>query len=107
MSKNNDRNKKEKKVEFRTYQPRQQRANRVVIRNLQHPVQQEMVREDIEQMGQKSRNLWNMKHRVTGYLPLVTLLLRHRSSSQQQRNTPHGISTKYQNPNSATSPKAK
>jgi hypothetical protein len=44
---------KEKKVEFHTDQPRQQRAYRVVIRNLHHSVQQELVREDIERMGQK------------------------------------------------------
>jgi hypothetical protein len=39
---------KEKKIEFHTYQPWQQRMYRVVIRNLHHSVQQELVREDIE-----------------------------------------------------------
>jgi hypothetical protein len=57
---------KEKKVEFHTYQPWQQRAYRVVIRNLHHSVQQELVREDIERMEHKIRNLWNIRHRVSG-----------------------------------------
>jgi hypothetical protein len=57
---------KEKKVEFHTCPPRQQRAYRVVIRNLHHSVQQELVREDTERMGHKIINLWNIRHRVTG-----------------------------------------
>jgi hypothetical protein len=57
---------KEKKVEFHTYQPRQQRAYKVVIRNIHHSVQQELVREDIERMGHKIRNLWDIRHRVSG-----------------------------------------
>jgi hypothetical protein len=65
---------KEKKVEFHTYQPRQQRAYSVVIKNLHHSVQQELVREDIEQMGHKIRNLWNIRHRVTG-IPLSLFIL--------------------------------
>jgi hypothetical protein len=76
---------KEKKVEFYTYQPRQQREYRVVIRNLQHSVQQEFLREYTERMGTK---LETHGH----WLSLVTLLLRHRTSSQQQRNIPHRIS---------------
>jgi hypothetical protein len=64
---------KEKKVEFHTYQPRQQRAYRVVIRNLHHSVQQELVTEELERMGHKIRNLWNIRHRVTGY-PLSLFL---------------------------------
>jgi hypothetical protein len=56
---------KEKKVEFHTYQPRQQRAYRVVIRNLHHSVQQQLVREEIERKGHKIGNLWNIRHRVT------------------------------------------
>jgi hypothetical protein len=37
-------------------------------------VQQELVREEIESMGHKIRNLWNSRHRVTGNpLPLIFL----------------------------------
>jgi hypothetical protein len=56
----------EKKVEFHTNQPRKERAYRVVIRNLHHSVQQELVREEIERMRHKITNLWNIRHRVTG-----------------------------------------
>jgi hypothetical protein len=30
-------------------------------------VEQELVREETESMGHKIRNLWNIRHRVTGY----------------------------------------
>jgi hypothetical protein len=58
---------KEIKAEFHIYQPRKQRVHRVVIRTLHHSVLQKLVREDIERMGNKIRNLWNIRHRVTGY----------------------------------------
>jgi hypothetical protein len=57
---------KEKKIEFYTFQPRQQRAYKVVIRNLHHSARQEIVREDIERMVHKIRNLWNIRDRVCG-----------------------------------------
>jgi hypothetical protein len=56
---------KYKKVEFHKYQPRQKCACSLVIRNPHHSVQQELVRE-VESMGHKIRNLWNIRHRVTG-----------------------------------------
>jgi hypothetical protein len=64
----------EKKAEFHTYQPRQQRAYRVVIRNLHYSMQQKSVRDEIESSEHKIRNLWNIRRRVTGYhLPLFFL----------------------------------
>jgi hypothetical protein len=45
---------------------RQQRAYRVVIINLHHSAQQELVRQDIERIRHKFRNVWNSRHRVTG-----------------------------------------
>jgi hypothetical protein len=64
----------EEKVEFYTYQPRQQRAYRMVIRNLHHSEQQELVIEEFENIEHKIRNLWNIRHRVTGY-PLSLFVL--------------------------------
>jgi hypothetical protein len=66
LSQNNNRHTERKKVEVHTYQPRQQRAYRVVIRNLHHSVKQEFVGEDTERMGHKIRNLWNIRHRISG-----------------------------------------
>jgi hypothetical protein len=37
----------------------------MVIRNLHHSFQQELVREDTERMGHKIKNLWNIRHMVT------------------------------------------
>jgi hypothetical protein len=56
----------EKKVEFHKYQSRRQRAYIVVNRNLHHSVQQDLLREDIERMGHKIRNLWSIRHKITG-----------------------------------------
>jgi hypothetical protein len=38
----------------------------VVIGNLHHSVQQELVAEETERMGHKIRNLWNIRHTVNG-----------------------------------------
>jgi hypothetical protein len=57
---------KEKKVELHTYKPRQQRAYRAVIRNLHYSMQEKLVREEIERMEHKIRNLWNIRRRVAG-----------------------------------------
>jgi hypothetical protein len=38
----------------------------VITGNLHHSLQQELAREEIERMGHKIRNLWNIRHRVTG-----------------------------------------
>jgi hypothetical protein len=56
---------KTNKVEFHTYQPRQQRAYRVVIRYIHYSIEQENLINEIEAYGHKVRNLWNIKHRVT------------------------------------------
>jgi hypothetical protein len=46
-------------------------------------VQQELVREEIERMGHKNKK--PMEHHTQGHwLPVVTLLLRYRTSSQRQ-----------------------
>jgi hypothetical protein len=46
----------------------------VVIRNLHHPVQQELVKEEIKRMGHKIRNFWDIRRMVTGY-PLSLFFL--------------------------------
>jgi hypothetical protein len=46
---------KDKTGKFHAYKPRQQRACRVVIRNIRHSVEQELLREGIERMGHKIR----------------------------------------------------
>jgi heme oxygenase len=39
---------------------REKRAYRLVIRNLHHSVQRELVREDLKRMGHEIRNLWSL-----------------------------------------------
>jgi hypothetical protein len=96
---------KEKEVEFHTFQPRQQSACRVVIRNLHHSVQQELVREEIEWKGHRIGNLWNIRHRVTGK-PLSLFLDIEPADSNSElyhteylRNTRTQIEPPYQKKN--------
>jgi hypothetical protein len=65
---------KREKIKFHTYQPRQQSAYRVVIRNLHQSEQQELVTEEIERMEHNIINVWNIRHRVTGH-PLSLFFL--------------------------------
>jgi hypothetical protein len=64
----------EKTLEFETYHLRQQLAHRVVIRNRHQSVQVETVTEEIKSMGHTIINLWNIRHRGTGY-PLLYFVL--------------------------------
>jgi tRNA G37 N-methylase Trm5 len=62
--------KKKKKVGIPHVATSAKRAYRAVV-HLHHSVSQELLREEIERMGHKIRNLWNSRHRVTGKpLPL-------------------------------------
>jgi hypothetical protein len=73
-----------KEFEFHTYQPRQQRAYRVVIKNLHHSMQQKIVTEEIESMEHKIRNLWNLRRRVTGcHLSLFFLDIEPAANSRE------------------------
>lgn len=56
---------KANKAEFHTYQPRQQTAYRVVIRNLHYSTDQDKFIDEIETHSHSVRNLWNIKHKVT------------------------------------------
>lgn len=48
-----------------TYQVKEERAYRVVIRNLHHSVPLEDIKQDLSKAGHNVRNIVNIKHRVT------------------------------------------
>lgn len=74
---------KRKNVEFHTYQPRQDRAYRVVLRNMHYSIDLEKLTEEIENHEHKVRNIWNIKHRVTGRpLSLFFLDLEHQKNNK-------------------------
>jgi hypothetical protein len=53
------------KIVHHTYQMRQDRAYRVVIRNLHHSFSVEDIKDDLQSKGHKVRNIMNIRHRET------------------------------------------
>jgi hypothetical protein len=88
-----NKNRHTEREENLTYQTRQQRAYRVVIRNLKHSVQQVLVRQILKQWGTKLKPMQH--HTQCHWLPLLTLLPRYLSSSQQQRSIVHWIAKNF------------
>jgi hypothetical protein len=56
---------KEEGIVYHTYQPKEDRAYRIVIRGLHPSIQTEEIREELSYKGHKVRNLINIKHRLT------------------------------------------
>lgn len=54
----------EEKIIFHTYQLRDERAYRVVIRNIHPTVKPEQIEGELANMGHKVRNVMNVRHRV-------------------------------------------
>lgn len=53
---------KEKKADFHTYQPKTEKAYRVVIRNLHHTTPENAIKEELEEQGHIVRNIKNVIH---------------------------------------------
>lgn len=61
----------EKKTEFYTYKPKEERCFRVVVKNLHHSSNVEELKADIEERGHTVENIWNIKHfRTKDPLPM-------------------------------------
>jgi hypothetical protein len=78
-----------------------QRAYKVVTKNLCHSKQQEVVKEEIERIGHKIRNLWNIIHRLTGN-PLSLFCLDIEPAANNNEiglRIPHRIPAKHESPN--------
>ena len=54
-----------KKIIHHTYQTKQDRAYRVVIRNLHYSIPTEDVRADLQKQGHNVHHIFNIRHRVT------------------------------------------
>ena len=53
------------KIVHHTYQIREERAYRVVLRNLHHSIPPNEIQAELETLGHKVRNVLNIRHRVT------------------------------------------
>ena len=56
---------KEKNIIHHTYQPKEERSYRVVIRYLHHSVDIQELKEEISKLGHTVRNIINARHRIT------------------------------------------
>ncbi|KAJ2937194.1 hypothetical protein O0L34_g18953 [Tuta absoluta] len=56
---------KKKNIEFHTYKPKEDRSFRVVLKKMHHSADPTEIKNEIEELGHKVINIWNMKHSVT------------------------------------------
>jgi hypothetical protein len=56
---------KDEGIVYHTYQLKEDRAYRIVIRGLHPSIQTEEIKEELSSKGHKVRNLVNVKHRLT------------------------------------------
>lgn len=56
---------KDENVKFHTYQLKEERSYRIVIRNIHHSVPLTDIQNELEMKGHKVRNILNVRHRVT------------------------------------------
>ena len=59
------RNLKENNIYYHTYQLKEERAYRIVIKHLHHSTDIEEIRQELLEMEHKARNILNAQHRIT------------------------------------------
>ena len=66
-----------------TYQPRGERAYRVVLRHLHHSIHPDIIKSELEGLGHTARNVLNIRHRLTkDPLPLYFVDLEPRDNNK-------------------------
>lgn len=56
---------KKRNTEFFTYQPKEERSFRVVLKKIHHSTDPEDIKFALEELNHEVRNVWNIKHRQT------------------------------------------
>lgn len=56
---------RDEEIVYHTYQPKEDRAYRIVIRDLHHSILVEDIKQELTKKGHKIRNVMNIKHRAT------------------------------------------
>lgn len=54
----------EKQTDFHTYQIKQEKNYRVVLKNIHHSVEENELKQEIEEYGHTVKNIYNIKHRI-------------------------------------------
>lgn len=75
---------KDKKTKFYTYQPKQERTFRVVLRGLHHSTELTELKDEIEKEDHEIVNIWNIKQRTTKIpLPLFFVELKTKENNKE------------------------
>ena len=61
-------------VVHHTYQPRGERAYRMVLRHLHHSIHPNVIKSELEGLGHIARNVFNIRHRLTKAPPSASIL---------------------------------
>jgi hypothetical protein len=56
---------KENNIYYQTYQLKEERAYRIVIKHLHHSTDMEEIRQELLELGHKARNILNAQNRIT------------------------------------------
>ena len=56
---------KENNIYYHTYQLKEERAYRIVVKHLHHSTDMEEIRQELLELGHKARNILNAQHRIT------------------------------------------
>lgn len=77
----------EKQTEFHTYQPKQSKPFRVVLKNVHPSVNEEELKTSIQDLGHEVINIWNVKHRKTNVsLPMFFIDLKPKDNNKEIYN---------------------
>ena len=70
-------------ITHHTYQPRGERAYRVVLRHLHHSIHPDIIKDELEGLGHTARNVINIRHRLSkAPLPLYFVDLEPRNNNK-------------------------
>jgi DNA-binding HxlR family transcriptional regulator len=72
-------------AKFLTYQLKQERAFRVVLRNIHHSANSDELKYELQNLGHEVTKISNIRHRITKK-PTISILCCIKAKAKQQRN---------------------
>lgn len=85
----------DKNTEFHTYQLKEERSFRVILRNVHHSTDIDEIKQEIEQHGHIVSNICNMRQRITKYpLPMFYVELKQQENNKDIYNIEYLLNSK-------------
>lgn len=76
-----------KKTEFHTYQPKQNKPFKIVIKNIHYSIDPDEIKQNIEDLGHEVLNIWNVKQSITKKpLPMFFVDLKSKGNNKDIYN---------------------